>query len=97
MKDNDIETILKLGKEYTAALEKAHKLAEVIHTKKTVDIFSKYIGKKIKVKYTWNGREEEYDGVLTEVNEYVITITSKHPGVYANIYVNLITDFEILN
>lgn len=97
MKDNDIETIIKLGKEYTAALEKANELAEVIHTKKTVDVFSKYIGKKIKVKYVWNGSEDDYEGELTEVNEYVITITSKHPGVYANIHVNLITDFEIVD
>lgn len=97
MKDIDIETIIKLGKEYTAALEKVHELAEVIHTKKTVDIFSKYIGKKIKVKYIWNGSEDDYEGELTEVNEYVITITSKHPGVYVNIYVNLITDFEIVD
>lgn len=97
MKDNDIETIIKLGKEYTAAIEKANELAEVIHNKKTVDIFSKYIGKKIKVKYVWNGSEDEYEGELTEVNEYIITITSKHPGVYANIYVNLITDFEIVD
>ena len=97
MKDNDIETIIKLGKEYTATIEKANELAEVIHTKKTVDIFSKYIGKKIKVKYVWNGSEDDYEGELTEVNEYVITITSKHPGVYANIYVNLITDFEIVD
>ena len=97
MKDNDIEAIIKLGKEYTAALEKAHELAGVIHTKKTVDIFSKYIGKKIKVKYAWNGSEDDYEGELTEVNEYVITITSKNPEVHANIYVNLITDFEILD
>ena len=99
MLDNTISSILAQAEHIRRYTDLLGVLNAEMHSQPVVETFSKYLGKKVRVKFLnlHDNTESALEGRLIGANTYTIEIKSQHPSMTSEIYIDRLTDFEVLD